>query len=100
MHGHIPPLESLLFLFSLFCSALSQGLTDAQINIVKQRLQEGATHRSAPYLIPFLSSWRPLGHHPFARMLPSEPSGILILKRAAAKAPPFTHPIPLKLTIY
>ena len=49
MHTHIiPPLKLLLFIFSLLCSALSQGLTDAQIDIVKQRLQEGATYRSAP----------------------------------------------------
>jgi hypothetical protein len=49
MHTHIPPFTFLLFILSLICSALSQGLTDAQINIVKQRLQEGATHRSASH---------------------------------------------------
>lgn len=42
-----------LFLFSLFCTASAQGLTGAQINIVKQQLQEGATHRSA-YIVLFL----------------------------------------------
>ena len=66
MHTHIPPLKSLLFLFSLFCSASSQRLTGAQINIVKQQLQEGATHRSASYHILFLSSWWSLGHPSFA----------------------------------
>ena len=42
---HLPLLKS-LFLFPLVGTALAQGLTTHQINIVKQRLQEGATHRS------------------------------------------------------
>jgi len=37
-----------LFFFSLISTASAQGLTDAQIELVKQRLQEGATHRSVP----------------------------------------------------
>ncbi|KAH9965080.1 Six-hairpin glycosidase-like protein [Russula compacta] len=35
---------SILFFFPLLATASSQGLTDAQINIIMQRLQEGATH--------------------------------------------------------
>jgi hypothetical protein len=57
MHTHIPPLKFLLFIFSLFCSALSQDLSNAATVIVEQRLAQGATHRSAPYHISFLSSW-------------------------------------------
>jgi len=40
------------FFFSLLFNVLAQGLTDDQINIVKQRLQEGATHRSAYHSFP------------------------------------------------
>jgi hypothetical protein len=68
MHAHIPPLKLLLSLFSLFCSALSQGLIDAQVNIVKQLLQEGATHRSVSYHIPFLFSWWVAAWTPVFRM--------------------------------
>ena len=53
MHTRISPLKFLLFIFSLSCSAFSQHLTDAQINIVKQRLQESATHRSASRSISY-----------------------------------------------
>jgi len=35
-----------LLFFSLLSTASAEGLTDAQIELVKQRLQEGATHRS------------------------------------------------------
>ena len=61
MHTHVPPLRFML-LSSLLCSALSQHLTSTQINIVKQQLQVGATHRSVSYHIPSLSSWWSLGH--------------------------------------
>ena len=66
MHTHVP-LEFPLFILPLFCSALSKGLTDVQINTVKQRLQEGATHRSALSHIPFLSVCWSLGFPSLAR---------------------------------
>ena len=44
---YIPPFfeiaQNFLFFFSLLSTASAQGLTDAQIELVKQRLQEGAT---------------------------------------------------------
>lgn len=57
---HIP-FRRFLFLFSVFCTASAQGLTGSQINIVKQRLQEGATHRSVYFLFRrgLLGSWYP-----------------------------------------
>ena len=38
--------QNFLLFFSLLSTASAQGLTDAQIELVKRRLQEGATHRS------------------------------------------------------
>lgn len=71
MHTRIPPLKFLLIIFSLLCS-LSQGLTDAQINIVKQRLQEGSTHRLAPvsmisYLVSLFRREDTLAIHPWPK---------------------------------
>lgn len=60
----LPPLPvtmyisiSILFLTPLFATASSQGLTDAQIDIIKQRLQEGATYRSASLFFCICGRW-------------------------------------------
>src|SRR5712671_7977024 len=69
-------------LFYLLPPTSSNGLTDAQINVVRQRLQEGATHRSGDFFLSYLCISRecsapPLGHY----------------KRAATAAP-FTRSSP------
>jgi hypothetical protein len=90
-HFHLPRL--LLLFFSLLSTVSGDGLSDAQVNLVKQRLQEGATHRLAMSFVftslSSTSSTSPTGVIcPFLRIS----SHVLLRRRPRPHLQPFIQP--------